>query len=238
MAQIKKVATTWLDQAWRISSVIADMPDSPPMGLLSGIGQSPPLTDGQRTLIELLQDHIELFLQYRSRLVYKITVTLPDGTKADIAPHSRNPADTVKKLAELRAIVVKPKDVDLWAYDAHIKLGHILMDRYVCPEWKRLLPLIVASIGGETTSETATLKGEQPRVRRMELRSAKLEAQRLNPGYSYKELLTVLEGDGIVTRWDDDIVLWVEEDGTAKETATTTFRNWKKKSSHVSRLTG
>lgn len=229
MAQIKALNVNWLDQAWRISSVIADMPDGPPMGLLTGKGKSPQLSDRQRVLIELLQDTIALHLTYRSRLAHKITVTLPDGEKADIAPQSRNPVATAKTLALLRKIGVKLKDVDLWAYDAHIKLGRILIDRYVCKEWKRQLPLIVASIGGETTSETATLKGKQPRVRRMELRSAKFEAQRLNPEYSYKELLRVLEGDGIVTRWDDDIVLWVEEDGTAKETATTTFKNWKKK---------
>lgn len=229
MAHIKALNVNWLDQAWRISSVIADIPDGPTMSLLTGIGKPLPLGDRQIVLIELLQDTIALHLAYRSRMVHKIAEPLPDGDKADIAPVTRNPVDTAKTLALLRKRGVKPHDVDLWAYDAHMKLGRILIDRYVCKEWKRLLPLIVASISGETTSETAKLKATQPRVRRMELRSAKLEAQRLNPEYSYKELLRVLEGDGIVTRWDDDIVDWVEEDGTSRKTATNTFRNWKTK---------
>jgi hypothetical protein len=229
MAQIKALKVNWLDQAWRISSVISEMPDSPPMSLLEGKGKSKPLSDRQRVLIELLQDTIGLHLQYRSRMVHKITVTLADGDKADIAPQSRNPVATAKTLAFLRKIGVKLKDVDLWAYDAHMKLGRILIDRYVCKEWKRILPLIVASISGETTSETATLKASQPRTRRIELRDKKIEAQRCNPTYSYKQLLTLLEGDGIVTRWDDDIVHWVGEDGTTKATKTGTFKNWKTK---------
>ena len=40
MAQIKKFATDWLDQAWRIGSVIADMPDGPQMSLLAGKGKA------------------------------------------------------------------------------------------------------------------------------------------------------------------------------------------------------
>lgn len=229
MAQIKKFDTSWLDQAWRISSVIADMSDSPPMSLLTGIGKAPPLTDWQRNSIELLQDHIEVHLAYRSKMVHKMKGTFPDGEKALVAPQSRNPVVTGKLFISLVKSGVKFQGVDLWAYDAHMKLGRLLIDRYVCPEWKRQLPLIVASIGGQTTSEMATLKASQPRIRRIELRDKKFEVQRCNPTYSYKQLLTSLEGDGIVTRWDDDIVYWVEEDGTTKATKTGSFKNWKTK---------
>lgn len=227
MAHIEAQVINWLDEAWRISAVIADLPDNPP-GLLSSSSKWPPLQGGPKLLIELLQDKIASHLAYRSRMVHKNTETFPDGEKALISPPSRDPVDTAKLLIAFGK-TVKLLPVDLWAYDAHMKLGRILMDRYVCKEWKRLLPLIVASISGDTTSETAKLKAKQPRVRRMELRDAKFETQRCNPEYSYKQLLTSLEGDGIVTRWDDDNVYWVEEDGTAKKKATTTFRNWKAK---------
>ena len=215
MGQIIKFGTNWLDQAWRISSVIADMPDGPPMSLLTGIGKPPQLSDRQRVLIELLQDHIEVFLQYRSRLVYKITKMLPNGTKADIAPHSRNPADTEKTLTVLQAKVGKLKDVDLWAYDAHMKLGRILIDRYVCPEWKRQLPLIVASIGGETTSQAATLKAKQTRNidRRSTLTKEVSKARKFDPTATAAEILDRLCGGDVVKELRDELVFyWDKKD--------------------------
>lgn len=229
MGQIKKFGTDWLEQAWRISNVIADLPDGPPMSPLTGVGKAPPLTDWRQNFIELLQDHIEVFLQYRSRIVYKITDIHPDGTKNDIAPDSRNPADTQKILAKLQAKVGELKGVDLWAYDAHMKLGRILIDRYVCPEWKRQLPLIVACISGETTSQTATLKAMQHRVRRNELRKAKLEIKRLNPDYSNAQVLNSLEGDGVIQSWDAVSIRWTDSEDNDKTTVTGTFHNWKAK---------
>ncbi|QDL53567.1 hypothetical protein [Rhodoferax aquaticus] len=219
MAHIKKFDTNWLDQAWRISSVIADMPDSPPMSLVEGVGKPPQLSDLQRTLIELLQDHIEVFLQYRSRLVHKITVTLPDGAKADIAPQSRNPVATAKTLALLQKIGVKLKDVDLWAYDAHMKLGRILIDRYVCPEWKRQLPLIVASISGETTSQTATLKAKQTRKvdRRSTLTRAVAEQRRFDPFASAAEILDRLCGGDVVREMKGGRVWYWDVKGDLKD---------------------
>lgn len=228
MGQIKKFGTNWLDQAWRVSTVIADMPDGLRMSLLAGIGKTPPLTEWRREFIELLQDHIEGFLQYRSRIVYKITDIHPDGTKNDIAPDSRNPADTEKMLAKLRAKVGKLQGVDLWAYDAHMKLGRILIDRYVCPKWKRQLPLIVASIGGEFTSQTATLNATQDRKRKEnELKVGKEKALSSNPNLNWKELLNDLQGDEIVTEWDLEKIHWLDAEGNGKTTATQTFKNWK-----------
>lgn len=231
MAQIKKFDTNWLDQAWRISSVIADMPDSLPMSLLSNTGKAPPLTDWQRNSIELLQDHIEVLLQYRSRLVHKIAAPLPDGSKTDIFPYDRNPVTTAKTLAYLVKRGAKLQGVDLWAYDAHMKLGRILIDRYVCREWKRQLPLIVASIGGEFTSRTATLNATQSQYRKRkenELKAGKEEALSRNANLNWKELLDDLQGDEIVTEWDLEKIHWLDAEGNRKTTATQTFKNWKR----------
>lgn len=210
MANIKSLNVNWLDQAWRISRVIADMPDSPPMSLLNEIGKSPPLSDRQRFLIELLQDTIALHLVYRSRMVHKIALILPDGDKADIVPASRNPVDTAKTLAFLQKTSAKLKDVDLWAYDAHMKLGRILIDRYVCKEWKRLLPLIVASIGGETTSQTATLKAKQTRNidRRSTLTKEVAQQRRFYPTASANEILHRLCGGDVVKEMKDGRVFY------------------------------
>ena len=215
MAQIKKFDTNWLDQAWRISSVIADTPDSPPMSLLTGAGKAPALTDRQQFFIELLQDHIEVFLQYRSRIVYKITDILPDGAKGDIAPHSRNPADTEKILAKLQAKVGTLKDVDFWAYDAHMKLGRILIDRYVCKDWKRQLPLIAASISGASTSQTATLKAKQTRNidRRSTLAKEVSKQRKFDPTATAAEILDRLCGGDVVKELRDERVFYWDKNG-------------------------
>ena len=227
MGQIKKFGTNWLDQAWRISCVIAEMPDGPPMSLLTRIGKAPALTDRQQFFIELLQDHIEVFLQYRSRIVYKITDILPDGAKGDIAPDSRNPADTEKILAKLRAKVGKLKGVDLWAYDAHMKLGRILIDRYVCKDWKRKLPLIVASISGASTSETATLNQKQRRPvdRRSPLTQAVSQQRRDDPFASAMEVLDRLCGGDVVKELRDERVFYWDKKGDLQIIGLDRFEN-------------
>ena len=80
MAQLKAQVTNWLDEAWRISAVIADLPDNPP-GLLSSSRKWPPLQGGPMLLIELLQDKIALHLAYRAKMVHKVLITSPDGEK-------------------------------------------------------------------------------------------------------------------------------------------------------------
>lgn len=227
MAQIKAQNVDWLDQAWRISGDIADMPDHPP-GLLSASRKWPPLTGQAKQSIELLQDTIALHLAYRARVVHKASFTLPDGDKAMFCLNSRDPATTAKAMAFLVKIGVKLQPVDLWAYDAHMKLGRILIDRYVCKEWKRELPLIVASIGGESTSQKAKLIAKQPRPRPLnELKGHKLAALKRNPNLTWKQLLPHLTSLSIVTNWDDTNVHWLAENGDERTTLTTTFQKWK-----------
>ncbi len=215
MAQIKAQKVDWLDQAWRISSVIAEMPDSPP-GLLSASRKWPPLTGTHKLLIELLQDTIALHLAYRAKVVHKVSLTFSDGDKGMFYLRSRDPATTIKDMAFLATIGVKLQPVDLWAYDAHMKLGRILIDRYVCKEWKRIVPLIVAAIGGATTSQTATLKATQPRNadRRSALAKAVAEERSQDLFATAGEVLDRLCGgdvvkeckDGRVWYWNKDVL--------------------------------
>jgi hypothetical protein len=199
------------------------MPDKPP-GLLSGEKKWGPLTGHTKKAIEALQDLIALNLAYRARVVHKVSITLPDGDKAMLWLNGREPTATVKHMALVTKIGVKLKPVDQWAYDAHMKLGQILIDRYVCKEWKRLLPLIVASLGGATTSQSATLKATQPRPRPAnELRDGKFRAQARNPYSTWKQLLDDLQGDGIVMDWDAATVQWYDVEGNKKTTTTKTW---------------
>lgn len=232
MPQLKIPPTNWLDAAWEISAVLEGMPSGPTNRLAALVWKDAEkykgrlLGDDVIDAIEGLLIDITLRLAYRLQVHHKAHKKL-NGRAIDL--ENRDPKVTLKAIKRIESGGIVLDTPDFSAFDAHIKLSRILIDGYVSPEWKRTLPLLVASISGATTSQTATLKATQSRVRRIELRSAKVGAQRLNPRDTYKELLTVLEGDGIVTRWDDDIVHWLEKDGTAKETATTTFRNWKTK---------
>lgn len=217
MAQIKAQVTNWLDEAWHIGVVIADFPDNPP-GLLASFSSWPPLQGGPKLSIELLQDKIALHLAYRSKMVHKINVTLSDGAKVLIAPQSRNPINTAKTLAFLVKIGVKLQGVDLWAYDAHMKLGRILIDRYVCLEWKWQLPLIVASIGGSTTSQTASLKAKQTRQidRRSTLTREVAKQRRSDPTASAAEILNRLCGGDVVKEMKNERVWYWDGKGVLK----------------------
>ena len=75
MGQIKSPAINWLDEAWRLSDLLADMPTAPD-GRFTGPGllgsKWEPLPPRQRRLdphkkqrIEFLQDIIVLHLTYR-----------------------------------------------------------------------------------------------------------------------------------------------------------------------------
>lgn len=218
MAQIKAQTTNWLDEAWRISLVIAEIPEGPPMGLLTGIGKSPQLSEWQIAFIELLQDAIGLHLAYRSGMVHKFTGTLPDGGKVLFAPQSRNPVETGKLFVWLVKQNVKLQAVDMWAYDAHMKLGRILIDRYVCKEWKRKLPLIVASISGASTSQTATLKAKQTRKvdRKSTLTQAVSQQRRDDPFASAMEVLDRLCGGDVVKETRDERVFYWDKKGDLK----------------------
>lgn len=218
MAQIKSQDVNWIDQAWRISAVIAELPDNPHGGLLSNQTQQHPLTGNAKILIELLQDRIALHLSYRSWATHKARIELPDGN-AMFSVNTRNPADTRKQMVLQSRVGIKFEAVDLWAFDAHMKLGRILLDGYVCTEWKRVLPLIVASIGGQSTSETAKLKATQPRQidRRSTLTKA-INAERCSDPYATcAEVLDRLCGGDTVKELRDGHVYFWNEKGDLKK---------------------
>ena len=218
MAHIKAQNINWLDQAWRISSVIADMPDGPPMGLLTGVGKPPALHDRHRVLIEKLQDRIAFHLAYRVRVVHKHKKTFPDGSTRMFIWEQRDPIATLQAYAALQSNGVKLTGLDTWAIDAHVKLGWILIDRYVCKEWKRLLPLIVASIGGETTSQAATLKAKQNcGVDRRSTVSKEVSTQRrFDPTATAAEILDRLCGGDVVKEVKDERVWYWDKNGVLK----------------------
>lgn len=226
MAQIKTVDVSWLDQAWRISLVIAELPNNPPGGLLSDQRKWPPLTGITRKAIELLQDTIALHLSYRSWVTHKAKIKLPNGD-AMFFVDTRYPADTLKQMALQAKAGIKFEAVDLWAFDAHLKLGRILLDRYVCTEWKRVLPLSVASIGGQFTSQTAKVKAIQPRQgdRRSTLARAVAEQRGLDRYATCAEVLDRLCGGDTVKELKNDRVFYWDAKYKLKDVGLDRFEN-------------
>jgi len=209
MAHMKGQNVDWLDEAWRISEAIAELPDGPP-GLLSIEKKWPPLTGHTKQWIEILQTTISLHLAYRIRVVHKHKFKDPNGSVRMFIWEGRDPVETLKTYAALESIGVNLTSVDKWAIDAHAKLGRILIDRYVCREWKRELPLIVASIGGASTSQAATLKATQPRKidRRSTLTKAVAQERRYDPFATAWEVLDRLRGRNVVEKEKQDGLVW------------------------------
>lgn len=217
MAHMKGQNVDWLDEAWRISAVIAELPDGPP-GLLSVERKWPPLTGLTKQWIEILQTTISLHLAYRIRVVHKHRLKFPDGSVRMFIWEGREPVETLKTYAALESIGVKLTSVDKWAIDGHAKLGRILIDRYVCKAWKRELPLIVASIGGASTSQVATLKAKQPRNidRRSTLAKAVAQERGHDQFATAGEVLDRLCGGDVVKECKDGRVWYWNHKGDLK----------------------
>jgi hypothetical protein len=246
MGQPKAPNVNWLDEAWIIRGVLAALPDRPslspnvlralvdPAGELASRKEDqkkgPPLDVDTRESIEDLQDLIAVYLKFRLRTYHK-NLTY-DVDRLLLPLRVRNPPATTKALADCKAFGTLLHSGELWAFDAHLKLGRVLIDRFVSREWSVRLPLVVASIGSNALSETPTLKSSQPRARKSnELRDAKYRVLSRNPGLYWKELLRQLEGDRVVTQWDDDCIEWLDLGGTSHKTKTGTFKNWGKSKS-------
>ena len=164
MGQIKAQDIDWLHEAWKLSDVLARFPSTPPIDALAA------------RHIDLLQTKIALHLAYRLRMVHKI-ISYRGGQKGMFIIESRDPASFSEAYAEFAKLGVKFTTADAWAIDAHTKLSHVLIDGFVCDEWKRTLPLMVASISGKSDSKSAASTASKPRPgrknRNAELRDAK-----------------------------------------------------------------
>ena len=232
MPHLKKPQTNWLDAAWEISAELTNVTSVEPKNRLAEFLSENPNKDKAQPFSEDVIDTIEILLmKITLSLAYRLQVYHKAHKKLSHRPidlYNRDPRVTLKaiKKIELGGVVLDTSDFS--AFDAHIKLCHILIDGYVCHEWKRTLPLLVASIGGVTTSQAATLKATQPRARKPNyLKSQKLRALELHPNFTWKELLKKLSFLNIVTSSDDAFVFWEDEEGRRKSTALATFQKWK-----------
>jgi hypothetical protein len=215
MPKLKAQNTNWLESAWRTAEVLADLPDRP---------TDLPLLSYQSMILVLAQDEIALHLTYRMTARYKYK---PDGrSDAFIHVEHRDPA-AIARAYTRTGLAFDAGDAAGVLAQAY--LARIVQDRFVCKEWRWQLPLMIASIGGQSLGALAILKS--PSTRQSRKCALELEKHRLlkaNSGLAWKELLTQLEGDGLVNSWDAQSIHWWDGE-TLRKTQTSTFRNWKVK---------
>ena len=207
MAKTKPPRVEWLDEAWLISAVIAGMPNSPPSQFYAN---GWPVSGNGRRKFEELQSLIAEFIVGRIEIVYRLKNQQEDGLLL-FDPSNRDPAVTLNSTILCRSKGIKFRPEDLWGFDAHVKLGQILIDRYVSDEWKRQLPLVVASIGGAFTSQTASLNAKQPRPkvdRRSTLAQAVARERKLDPHAAASVVLDGLCGGDVVKELKGDRVYY------------------------------
>lgn len=163
----------------------------------------------------------------------------PPGLLVDLSTWGPNPAKLewftlLKKIVEVHLRdnywkVDKPCTIDIVnALRVEQCLTEILTAGYVTDDHRQFLPMGITAIA-RTASVANSIKAKGARRRGNELMDAKLEAMSRDPGLTWKELLLTLEGDEIVTQWNDVNVVWRDVDGNIHTTATGTFQNWKNK---------
>lgn len=222
MAHIKIPQTNWLDSAWEISAVLEGMPSGPANRLAALVWKDAEKYKGP-TLNDDVIDAIEgLLIDITLRLAYRLQVHHKAHKKLNSRPidlENRDPKVTLKAIKRIESGGVVLDTTDFSAFDAHIKLSRILIDGYVSPEWKRTLPLLVASISGATTSQTATLKATQPRKvdRRSTLSKAVSQERRKDPHATAMEVLDRLCGGDVVKETKGERVWYWDKKDVLKD---------------------
>lgn len=250
MPQPKAQRVNWADEAWFVYRTVIDMPSTPPIGLRlppeelerlrakaaeNALARIPGLWEPAEWPIEQAKADrlrsaillISLHISYRLHMHYKVRPKVKGEGASMLEVIVEDPVETHQRKAAIERIGVKFLPADEWAFIAGFRLGRVLQDRWVSEDWKRDLPLAVASIAGATASEISSTNAQQPRRRRPTLRDAKLQALRRNPGASWKELLIDLSGQDVVLAWDDKTIDWRADDDTVKQISVSRFQKYK-----------
>lgn len=250
MGQLKAPKVNWIDQAWFIRETICGMPSAPPgdtnlsprqLAELSEIAAGKNLLaarpvqlaptkwpeDAEKAKrLNLTLELLRLHLAYRTFKHYRVSFPRSTGSADMFDIVSRNPAETVGRRKFLRSIGVQLTAPDEWAVSAAMMIGHVLIDRYVCEDWKQRLPLAVASVSGPSQSEVAGLRATQPRLvdRRSTLSIAVDGARKLDPSAQYSEILNRLVGGDVVKEYKDDRVWYWTAKGRLESVSIESFR--------------
>lgn len=232
----------WLDLAWAASAALEKLPRFPPGsdgGLLGRATNSNDL-DTEWLLLRSIKASIQLHLAYRLRMKYKLKpkATSKDGDDIYLVDgDGKDPSATLKAYMRFVEKGANWSQAELFAIDAQAKLEAILWDQWICDEWRRLLPLVIASIGGTTVSQHAREISTVQRRGMASLREAKERIQLQESGLSNALILRRLQAEGVVRAWSLESIEWIDESGRERKTDYRTFCNWRlKKKNHASTL--
>ncbi len=230
MGHPKLLPTDWIREAWAVYEVIDRVPSAPSSSLLQSDVPTERIADDVRRRLELTQDTIGLLLTYRTFVVHKVKAKPRDGSAGMVSFTSRDPESIRLLFKFLLDAGVPYTTADHWAMNAQVKIGQILQVGHACDEWKRELPLVIASISGKSGSVQAQERAQVLRQRDTAdmnaLKAGMLRYRRREPWATYEEILDQLQGDEIVLRWDKKEIQWRDDDSDVQSTATTTFQNW------------
>jgi hypothetical protein len=245
MAKLRAPAIDWTELALRLSNVLSQLPPSETATTPTGFGavranyrtpepSNVALSTAQKEELSHIQGKIGARLAY----LLKVTkngdrMTSPSAKKAFydvIAGHPGSALEVVERLQQETGVQLR--EVDRLAIAVLSELMQIHVKGTIAPESARLLPLKVASLVDKASNKTPKASASRPRQRPPNiLMQAKQKLQSTDPELTWKEILTSLEGDGLVTSWDYEQINWLDENEDACTTKASTFRNWKPKKS-------
>ena len=166
--------------------------------------------------IELLHRKIAAHLTHRLDTVHRTRPDPKNGRKRVYFLGSRTPKAALTFHRLICGLDLKLSSGDHAALAALIFLAQLLNDGFIGDRWKRELPLLVASIGGESASQQARMNAKQLRKhtdRRGPLAKAVADERRKDPHATCWEVLHRLAGGDVVEKLKDDRVFYWNRKG-------------------------
>ena len=165
-------------------------------------------------------------LVVRIRNFHKVAPII-DGKRGGYAFTWAEPQKLRLAYSEVGQMGAKYTPHDLMAIDAQIKINVVLQDGFVCAQWKRELPLIVTSIGGEPVSRVASSNASQniDLDRRSTLSLAIAAERRDDPFATYSEVLHRLVSVGkVIKDYKDETISYWTAKGVVEKISLRSFK--------------
>jgi hypothetical protein len=212
MGTLKALRINWIQEAWKIRSVIADIKDRPPGNPLAAeYPRRLELPASKIEALEMLQDWLAQHLTYRMSL--QRTRLRPDKGHR-WAFNSRIPAYTLEQQDYLSDVVgMKFQVPEQFAIEAHVLIGSTLECGWIAYEDKFELVLLIASISmfGGRVAGTNRAVPRPTADRRSALRRETELAIQNHPGETASEILVRLTDVVVESSDASRVTYWVKQ---------------------------
>lgn len=228
MAKLRSPNVDWIDEARRLSDALASIRVGP-IERLARLRLPIPWDTEDFTVLHLIVK-VSIRLAYDLQITHKAKAnTRSDKGRVAFMKIYRSENLSVIELKNAlegaTGVVLRP--ADLIAAEVLVELREIQTCGCASDKSTRMLPIMVASLGGRFAAETSKLNAGGSRNRKPnDLKNAKSEVLKDDPFLTWKQILSSLEGDGIVQKWDDKRISWMDDKGNTQVTSVGTFRNW------------